>query len=301
MCTWSHTNTPYLGNARRIKNKKGKKNIPKPTPPINPGLFFLFFFRTGICEFSPRRKKSNDQQKQGNTRNTNPAALSSLVSLVVFWKWALMLKALLSGKQTRQLLPTACLLSIYLGTGPVTMRVLMWTGFTPAPSPRPLWSGRRWKLACVAARRRISRRDHREPWCPAARPGTQAEWTTAAARWWDAGPTGTRKGASNAAATGARRATKTRRTRKQREETQTSVRTARSGRRFIHGWPSCTWATVKFACFFSREQDAFPYSLSTRQHFFSLVPVSLLSFIGQKQEIIKTRGHKFYDKGIYCS
>lgn len=162
-----------------------------------------------------------------------------------------MLKARLSGKQTRQLLPTACLLSIYLGSAPATMRVLMWTGFTPAPSPRPLWNGRRWKRACVAARIPI-----REPWCPAARPGAQAGWATAAARWWDEGSTGSRKGAQNAAATGARRAAKTQRTRKQREEAQTSARTVSSGRRFIHGWQSCTWATVKFACFFSPSQSA---------------------------------------------
>lgn len=161
-----------------------------------------------------------------------------------------MLKAPLSGKQTRQLLLTACLLSIYPGAGPATMRVLMWTGFTPAPSPRPLWNGRRWKLACVAARTLLSPPDPWYPWCPTARPGRPAGWATAAARWWDAGRTGSRRGAQNAAATRATRAIKPWATRKRWKETQTSARTVSSGHRFIHGWQNCTWVTVKFARFY---------------------------------------------------
>lgn len=70
MCTWSHTNTPYLGSGTSDQELK-KKKIPKPTPPINPGLFFLG--QTAQNFPKAATKKRNDQQKQGNSRNKRPA------------------------------------------------------------------------------------------------------------------------------------------------------------------------------------------------------------------------------------
>lgn len=71
----------------------------------------------------------------------------------------------------------------------------------------------------------------------------------------------------------------------------------------IYPWMTKLHMSNGKVCLFSKkcDWDAFPYSLLTLLHFFSSDPVSLLSFIGQTQEIIKTRGHKFYDKGIHCS
>lgn len=40
MCTWSRTNTPYLGNARRIKNKKGGKKDTKAFSTYKSWIFF---------------------------------------------------------------------------------------------------------------------------------------------------------------------------------------------------------------------------------------------------------------------
>lgn len=66
---------PIFGQPTSDQELK-KKKIPKPTPPINPGLFFLG--QTAQNFPKAAAKKSNDQQKQGNNRNTRPAALSSL-------------------------------------------------------------------------------------------------------------------------------------------------------------------------------------------------------------------------------
>lgn len=130
-----------------------------------------------------------------------------------------------------------------LGAGPVAMKVL--TGCSLVPSPRPPSSGRRWKLACVAARRLLA-----APWSPVARPATPASSATAVARCWDGGRTETRTGrARNPAATRARTAGGFWKTHRRRNETRkwASVRAASRGRRFTPGWPNCTWATVKFA------------------------------------------------------
>lgn len=187
-----------------------------------------------------------------------------------------MLTAPIWGRQARQLL-TPCLVSIYLGARPAVMKVL--TGYSLVPSPRPLLNGRRWKLACVATRILLSGQDHRAPWSPVARPWTQAGSTTAeaAARWWDEVRTESRRGAQNPAATRTMTAREFRKTHRQWNETHksASVRAASSGRRFIHGWQNCTWATVKFAYFLfflnkksSASEMLSPYSLSRLQHFF---------------------------------
>lgn len=55
----------------------------------------------------------------------------------------------------------------------------------------------------------------------------------------------------------------------------------------------CLFSKVRLRCF-----PLFALNVAT---LLSAVPLSLFSFIGQTQEIIKTRGHKFYDKGIHCS
>lgn len=75
MCTWSHTNTPYLGNARRIKNKKEKKDSKAYSTYKS---WIIFLDPTAVNFPKAAAKKSNDQQKQGNSLNTHPAALSSL-------------------------------------------------------------------------------------------------------------------------------------------------------------------------------------------------------------------------------
>lgn len=55
----------------------------------------------------------------------------------------------------------------------------------------------------------------------------------------------------------------------------------------------CLFSKVRLRCFL-----LFTLKAAT---LLSPIRLSLLSFIGQTQEIIKTRGHKFYDKGIHCS
>lgn len=70
----------------------------------------------------------------------------------------------------------------------------------------------------------------------------------------------------------------------------------------IYPWMTKLHMSHGKVCLFSKVRlRCFPLFTLYAATLLSPVPLPLLSFIGQTQEIIKTRGHKFYDKGIHCS